>query len=145
MPSRRARLLVLAALLAGACTRLSEHEIEAAAAARFPGETVVLSDPDANFFGLQSRGASQVRGNGALVLVDSALWFQQMLPEQDLVIPVADVRAIDLVDGHLGKSVGHKLLHVRFRGDAGDDAAAWYVDDPEAWRAALAARLSSQP
>jgi hypothetical protein len=140
MLSRRAVPLILPALLA--CARPSEAEIEAAVAQRFPGEAIVLSDPDANFFGFESRGASQVRGNGALVLVESALWFQQVAPDTESTIALADVRAVDLVDGHLGKSVGRKLLHVRFRAGAGEDAAAWYVDDPEAWRAAITTRLS---
>jgi hypothetical protein len=95
---------------------------------RFPHAKLVV--PGANFFGLESLGAGQVRGNGTLVLTGTELYFEKLVPRQDFHIPLSSISAIETPTSHLGKTVGRRLLKIRYRDDAGTtDAIAWYVPD----------------
>lgn len=106
-------------------------------AKRFRPEEVRRQDLTANFFGLESQGAAQLRGNGALVLTDQLLWFSRAVAEEVFEVPRADVTGVEVVRSHLGKSVGRPLLKVRFRSSNGEDSIAWCVPDVEGWRDAL--------
>ena len=83
--------------------------------------------------GLESRGATQTRGNGWLVLTPGELRFRQWIPDRETRILRADVTGVETPKSWLGKSVGTKLLCVRWPGDA----MAWEVRDLDAWIAAL--------
>ena len=88
--------------------------------------------------GLQSRGKGQVRGNGWLVLTDDELRFKQWIPAREDRIPLAAITEVSTPRVWLGKTVGRKLLCVRWRTpDGGDDAMAWEVRDVDAWLSAL--------
>ena len=88
--------------------------------------------------GLQSRGKGQVRGNGWLVLTDDELRFKQWVPAREDRIPLSAVTAVETPRVWLGKTVGRKLLCVRWRTPEGtDDAMAWEVRDLDAWLVAL--------
>lgn len=100
-----------------------------------PGEPRRV-DTAANFFGLGSRGARQLRGSGVLVLTPGELWFGAHVMRKELCIPMSDIREVGLVGAHLRKKIlGRPLLHLRFAGEGGEDTVAWLVDDPEGWRA----------
>ena len=88
---------------------------------------------NARGLGLESRGAGQTRGNGWLVLTPGELRFRQWLPDRETRIPRSDVSAVETPKSWLGKSVGTKLLCVRWPGDA----MAFEVRDLDAWLAAL--------
>lgn len=92
---------------------------------------------NARGLGLQSRGAGQIRGNGWLVLTDDELRFRQWVPARETRIPLADVTAVETKRWWLGKTVGSRLLCVRWRTAGGGDAMAWEVRDLEDWLAAL--------
>ncbi len=88
--------------------------------------------------GLESRGKGQVRGNGWLVLTADELRFRQWVPDRETRIPRAAITAVETDRWWLGKSVGVKLLIVRWRTpEGGDDAMAWRVRDLDSWLAAL--------
>jgi len=88
--------------------------------------------------GLQSRGKGQVRGNGWLVLTADDLRFRQWVPDCETRIPRAAITKVETDRWWLGKSVGSKLLIVRWRTpEGGEDAMAWNVRDLDAWLAAL--------
>jgi hypothetical protein len=88
--------------------------------------------------GLESRGKGQVRGNGWLVLTADELRFRQWVPDRETRIPRSAITAVETDRWWLGKSVGVKLLIVRWRTPAGgDDAMAWRVRDLDSWLAAL--------
>lgn len=88
--------------------------------------------------GLQSRGKGQVRGNGWLVLTDDELRFKQWIPAREDRIPLAAITGVETPRVWLGKTVGRKLLCVRWRTPGGgDDAMAWEVRDLDGWLAAL--------
>jgi len=127
-------LLLVMSLISKATLAAMAGPLKARIAARLSDRDIVSSDLRANFFGLESKGAAQLRGNGALVLTRSAIHFFQFLPARDFEVPLASVREVSLVRSHLGKSVGYRLLKVRFEGDAGPDSIAWYVPEAEAWQ-----------
>lgn len=103
------------------------------------GDGVVRTD-NAQGLGLESRGRAQVRGNGWLVLTADELRFRQWVPQRENRIPLAAVTAVETKRSWLGKTVGSRLLCVRWRtSDGSEDAMAWAVRDLDGWLAALAA------
>jgi len=117
----------------GAAERIA-HEIAN------PSE-ILLRETGANFFGLQSRGGRQVRGNGGLVLTHDQLRFFQLVPRREIAIPLERIEETSLVRSHCGKSVLWTLLRVTYRtGPAATksvDSAAWYVRNPAEWKQAI--------
>jgi hypothetical protein len=104
--------------------------------AELPGDT--LRKANAQGLGLESRGKGQVRGNGWLVLTDDELRFRQWVPNRETRIPRAAITAVETDRWWLGKSVGRKLLVVRWRTpEGGTDAMAWNVRDLDGWLDAL--------
>lgn len=100
-----------------------------AIADRVPAEAILFADEMANNFGVTSKGAAQLRGNGGLVLTREHLWFIPLVAMDELKIPRADIREVTSVRSHLGKTVGRALLKV----DWGTDSAAFYVKDVPGW------------
>jgi hypothetical protein len=93
---------------------------------------------NAQGLGLQSAGRGQVRGNGWLVLTEDELRFRQWVPARETRIPLAAVSAVETPRSWLGKSVGSRLLCVRWRTpEGGEDAMAWNLRDLDGWLAAL--------
>lgn len=113
---------------------------------RYPDSSVIaFVDYTANSFGVESRGALQWRGNGALVLSDKDLRFFQIMVEEDLVISLERITRMALVHKHLGKATPSKLLRVEFRGRQRPDAVAFWVPDPQALKALIESRLPATP
>ena len=99
---------------------------------------VRLQDLEALGFGLESKGAAQMRGNGALVLTAKELHFFQFTPASDTRIPLDAITEVKTVKSHLGKSIARDLLHVSFTAAEGKpDSMAWYVSDVGAWTGLL--------
>jgi hypothetical protein len=90
---------------------------------------------NANFFGIESHGVMQIRGNGILLLTDAALVFGMFRPKRDFVIPLASIEKIVLARSHLAKTVFQPLLKVYFINEEGDaDSVAWWTDNPGEWK-----------
>jgi hypothetical protein len=113
-------------------------------ARRVSAEAVAAAGPGARRsehvrgLGLQSRGASQVRGNGRLTLTDDELRFRMFVPDRETRIPLAAVMSVGSERTWLGKWVGRRLLRVRWRTPEGaEDAMAWEVRDLDGWIAVL--------
>ncbi len=104
---------------------------------RFRRKKILRRHNFAGFFGLESLGHSQVRGNGILVLGEDELYFAKALPRRETVIPLASITDVSNPRSHLGKSNVVKLLRVEFKIQSKQDAAAFAVDDVEAWTAAV--------
>src|SRR5512147_2315477 len=83
-----------------------------AARQRFPNARAIVAG--ANFFGQQSHGVTQLRGNGTLVITDSEVYFEMWLPRRELTIPLSAVQGSETVRGFLGKTVGRPLLKINF-------------------------------
>ncbi len=96
---------------------------------RFPAARAIISG--ANFFGQESRGIVQLRGNGTLVITDTDLYFEKWLPRKEYHIPLANIQAIEMPRVFLRKSLGlNPLLKVVYRNSSGQqDAMAWFIPD----------------
>ncbi|NDJ51565.1 MAG: hypothetical protein GYB68_00600 [Chloroflexi bacterium] len=111
-----------------------------AAKARFPGAVTIVS---ANFFGQESLGMAQVRGNGTLVLTNSELFFEKWAPHTEYHIPLRQITQIETVPSFLGKGTSAgPLLKVVYQDDrGGSDAIAWLLRDVEGFKRQIESRL----
>lgn len=110
---------------------------------KFEGKNILHFDAGANFFGIQSVGMGQVRGNGVLVLTDTELFFEMWAPTKELSVPVSHIKSVESVKIFLGKTKGWPLVRVNFQNENGrDDAAAWLVGNPKEWIEAIQGLIS---
>lgn len=99
---------------------------------RFAGKKILLSDKLANFFGQESAGVSQIRGNGILILAEDELFFLMLLPKREVSVPLGSITGIETPSSFLAKSVGRALLQVNFTSEVGEtDSIAWYTSKLE--------------
>lgn len=107
--------------------RVAQHRRDAAHQ-QYP--TARLIDAGALFFGQQSRGVGQMRGNGTLIVTDSVIIFQQWVTGREFRIPFSAIQSIENPSSFLGKWQGVPLLKINFLNDNGEaDAIAWRVRD----------------
>ncbi len=100
-------------------------------------ELEVQRSAGVNFYGVASKGAGQVRGNGTLVLTPDELVFSQLMPAREIRVPRAAITATEVASGFLGKTQGRDLLVVSWSADGVDDKAAFLLRELDAWRTAL--------
>ncbi len=101
---------------------------------KFKDKKILEMSAGANFFGQESSGMVQVRGNGALVLMEDSLYFKMWVPERDFSIPVKAMVTTEIVSSHLGKTKLQSLFKVVFTNQKGEkDSAAWLVANPHKW------------
>ncbi len=128
-------LVALMGLVQRGALRAIAGPLSARVRARYPDEAALLStDLTANSFGLESKGAFQSRGNGALVVAPDELVFFQYLPERDFVVPLGKILEVTFAHSHLGKATPFRLVKVRFRGEEGPDSLAFMVQKPDELR-----------
>ena len=104
------------------------------------GDLEVLRKEKANFYGVASKGAGQVRGLGTLVLTPDALVFLQLVPAVEVRVPRAAIIHMEVAQSFLGKTQGRDLLVVEWTTDddpPATDRVAFDVPELEAWRLAL--------
>lgn len=99
----------------------------AAAQQQYPNARLI--DATANFWGLESRGVTQMRGNGTLILTDSELIFQQWVTNKEFRVPLNAIQSIETPTSFLGKTQGVKILKINFTNEGRPDAIAWRVRD----------------
>lgn len=105
---------------------------EASARERYP--TARQIDRAASFFGQESRGVAQVRGNGTLILTDAELIFELWVPHREFRIPLRQIQSLENPTAFLGKSRFTPLLKVVYTNAQGrPDAMAWQVSDLSGW------------
>jgi len=111
------------------------------------GEEKVYHVEDCNFFGRQSAGYRQWRGNGVLALTEKGIHFRMLLPRKELFIPLDSIKEISHPRSFLGKSKARDLLRVDFVNEAGEeDACAWLVPSLQWWSDAISAlRVGEEP
>lgn len=132
-----AALIMLVIVVPMIVIRFIRGPLEARIAAEFPEHDVIKKDLTANCFGLESAGALQVRGNGALVLTERALIFFMFLPKKEIRIMRDSVTDVALVKSHLGKATIFDLLKVWFKVNGAEDSIAWYVPDAGEWKSRI--------
>lgn len=97
-------------------------------------ENILLIASDANFFGQNSAGFKQIKGNGTLVLTKEKLYFELLLPKKVIEIPLKKIERIEEDRSHLGKTTGSKLMKIIYRNESGSiDCCAWLVRNRKAW------------
>lgn len=135
-------LLVLAAVfyvVAGWLRRLRRAAIERLRA-DVGGETVYNVE-DCNYFGLQSAGHAQVRGNGVMALTDKGIHFRMLAPDRYRFVPLESITGVSNPRWFLNKSKARALLRVDFLSGGDRDACAWLVRNLDWWNLALRALM----
>jgi hypothetical protein len=102
----------------------------------FKGVPMTKFAQTVNYFGQESKGLGQVRGNGSLILTDSELYFEMWAPKRVLRIPKHMIKLVENPPPkwHLKKSKGRPLLKIHFTNEQGiEDSAAWIVPELEDW------------
>lgn len=127
-------LFLLIAVVASVVVKAMEGPLKERMLARYPQHDVLLSDLRANSFGLESRGAMQARGNGALVLTAKELCFFQVMPRREDLVPLSAITETSLARSHLGKATPFPLIKVSFAGASGPDSIAVLVKDAAQWQ-----------
>lgn len=95
---------------------------------------ILKKNIDANFFGLESLGRGQLRGNGLLMLTERDLIFNLYVPKKEFRIPLKSIIRTESSKSHLGKSIFRLLLKIVFINNKGEeDSIAWRVGDLESW------------
>jgi len=128
-----AGLMLLAVLVGGLLAfsvimRRARKRSLRAADSRCAGEDVIYRDPAAVYIGRESRGDRQLRGNGVFVLTREKVFFTLWLPRREVAIPLERIRGVDTPRQFLGRSVGRRLLRIRYVDAEGHpDTAAWFV------------------
>jgi hypothetical protein len=109
------------------------------------GRTPIRQDDRVNCFGLESLGATQLRGNGLLALASDELVFLQFVPNRVVRVPLDRISVVDECDSWLGKTVFQSLLRVAWSDGAGQERAAFWVRDPSGWRSTIDAARKNSP
>ena len=105
---------------------------------RFRGQKILGATPSACFFGLESLGMMQVRGNGVLVLTENELYFQMWVPKKEFNIPIVSIVTIETTRTHCGKGSAFRLLKIVFKDEKGKtDSIAWVVKNLSNWKDTL--------
>ena len=114
--------------------RLFKKRIEEIVA-KFQENEILKQSESANYFGLESKGVRQIRGNGVLILTQKKLYFEMWVKPKTIVeVPVSSIQKIESVKSHLGKNKFQKLLKVSFINEKGNlDSVAWLVRGLEEW------------
>lgn len=130
-------LILLSAILLWITRRLGRRR-EKEILAQLGAQKIALQ-ATANFFGQQSRGRGQLRGNGLLVLANNELYFAMWWPRREWRLSREKITSTEIIKSFLGRTRFRPLLKINFLNDIGQsDAAAWLVAEPEKWREKLA-------
>jgi hypothetical protein len=128
-------VLVLLSVVLGVLRRYATNRAQSARE-RFPTAKLII--PSANFYGQESKGVAQMRGNGTMVLTNTELYFEQWLTNREFRIPLAAIQEIETPSAYLGKTNFRPILKVVFRDESGQtDAMGWLVPDVEAAKQAI--------
>lgn len=123
-------ILVITLLILFSIIKKKRVEQISAVNAEFAEKRVLFSDYSANFFGRQSNGMKQIKGNGILLVTDQEVYFSLLMPRREITIPVKEIIAVKSETSFLGKSKFKPLLIVQFNGSDGNlDAVAWLIHD----------------
>lgn len=125
-------LIVIFAIIRRDLTRRAEDVLH-----KFQNKQILGVSSNANYFGRESLGMKQVRGNGILVLTNNELYYQMLLPREELSIPLDHIIGIEDTVSFLGKSRSMPLLKVVFKTEKGTDSAAWLMKDVNHWKSIL--------
>ena len=105
---------------------------------KFKDKKIIAIDSKANFFGAETEGVTQIRGNGVLILTDEELYFEMWAPKKTLSIPLKSITKVETPRSFLKKSKLFKLLKITFKDDnEGENSAAWFVEGLDNWKSTI--------
>ena len=101
---------------------------------KFQHKNIILTSNGANFFGQESLGRTQIRGNGLLLLTSDELFFGMWLPKREYLIPLVSIHELESPKSFFGRTKFRPLLKIVFTNDSGEtDSCAWLVRDVKLW------------
>ena len=101
---------------------------------RFQNQNIIEYERFANCLGIESKGLTQIRGNGVLILSEEFIFFQMLIPKNEILIPVKDIRRTEVAFSHFGKTKGRKLLKIIYTNKEGrKDSIAFVVNNLDIW------------
>ncbi|NHJ38853.1 MAG: hypothetical protein FK731_02390 [Asgard group archaeon] len=102
---------------------------------KFKNQEIIRFFAGANFFGQESSGVWQIRGNGVLILTKEELYFELWMPRNRICrIPIRNIVKVETTKWHIRKTKNRLLLKVVFINNKNKtDSAAWLVRDLELW------------
>jgi hypothetical protein len=113
---------------------------------KFAGANIIRIFSGANFFGQETLGVWQFRGNGVLILTTKELYFELWIPKsRECRIPLESIQKIETTKWHLKKSKNRTLLKIIFTNKKGEtDSAAWLVRDLQQWIDAIQRQIDNR-
>lgn len=109
---------------------------------RYASQVILRRDDWAEFMGQRGSENVRVRGNGALVLTSSELWFARAVPLREFTIPLRQIRTVEMLTSFHGKiNVGFPALVVRYEENGQINEAAWCLKDVRRWKEELEGQL----
>jgi hypothetical protein len=122
-----------------------ERELEESFQKRFSGQKIVYMSKYAQLVAQESRGYSQTKGMGYLVLTDQELHFSMQLVDLEISIPATALTRVGETRRMKGKGTIKLMLKVEFKTlDGKDDALALRVKDMARWKAELAGVMGKE-
>ena len=102
------------------------------------GQNILMPIEHVMFRARESSGYSQTSGMGFIVLTDTFLYFELVLLDMIITIPLSNLVGAEFVYRLKGVSPGRKMLRIIFNNENGElDSIAINVKDMEGWRKAI--------
>lgn len=105
---------------------------------KFKDKEILAVTSSANFFGQESEGLTQIRGNGVLLLTQDEVYFKMWVVQKVIHIPISQIERVETPRSYLKRSKSLPLLKIVFKGQDGQiDSVAWYVNNLIDWQRAI--------
>lgn len=106
------------------------------------GKEIKYGEELANFFGQESLGMAQVRGNGILRITQDEIYFRMLMPSRVFRFPINGIKNVETVKSFLGKTKFVPLMKVTFTNEHGEsDSVAFLVRNMSAAQEALGSKI----
>jgi len=101
------------------------------------GRILLRGPAHANVSGLESKGMTQIRGNGFIALTDQDLRVNRAVLATEWRIVHHDIKQVSLEAAFLGKWKGMKVMVITFETEGRLDRLGLYVRDSQTWVEAI--------
>ncbi len=96
--------------------------------------TAEIISTRAEFFGMSSKGFTQIRGSGILALFQETIAFIMLFPRTTVHIQRGSIISVTVQRSFLGKTKFKKLMVIRYTDDTGrEEECAWLVENLQDW------------
>ncbi len=106
------------------------------------GKDIKYGEERANFFGQESLGMTQVRGNGIFRITEDEIYFCMLMPSRVFRFSIKDIKSVETVKIFLGKTKFVPLLKVTFTNEQGEaDSVAFLLGNLSAAQEVIGAMV----